>query len=77
MILGIDIGGSGVKGAPVDVTAGTLTEERYRVPTPQPADVKAVLGAAREVADQFPDAPRVGITFPGVVVEIQGTAVVG
>ena len=69
MILGIDIGGSGVKGAPVDIEAGALTEERYRVPTPQPADVRAVVGAAREVAARFPDADRVGITFPGVVVD--------
>src|SRR5256886_729277 len=69
MILGIDIGGSGVKGAPVDVTSGTLTAERYRIPTPQPADVTGVVSAAREVAARFGVADRVGVTFPGVVVD--------
>jgi polyphosphate glucokinase len=69
MILGIDIGGSGVKGAPVDPERGELTAERYRVPTPQPSDVDAVLGAAREVAAQFPAPERIGVTFPGVVLD--------
>ena len=44
-ILGIDIGGSGIKGAPVDVTNGTLVEERFRVETPQPSDVTSVVEA--------------------------------
>ena len=35
-ILGIDIGGSGIKGAPVDTDRGKLTAEHYRIPTPQP-----------------------------------------
>src|SRR3954470_21028601 len=69
MILGIDIGGSGVKGAPVDVASGTLAAERYRIPTPQPADVTGVVSAAREVATKFGVADRVGVTFPGVVVD--------
>src|SRR5256714_4839815 len=69
MILGIDIGGSGVKGAPVDVASGTLAAERYRIPTPQPADVTGVVSAAREVAARFGVADRVGVTFPGVVVD--------
>jgi polyphosphate glucokinase len=69
VILGIDIGGSGVKGAPVDVTAGTLAGERHRVPTPQPSDVHHVVRAAAEVAAQFGPADRIGVTFPGVVVD--------
>jgi polyphosphate glucokinase len=68
-ILGIDIGGSGVKGAPVDTVRGELLEERHRVPTPHPSDVSGVLEAAAEVADQFSGYDRVGITFPGVVVD--------
>ena len=68
-ILGIDIGGSGVKGAPVDTVAGELLEERHRVPTPQPSDVSAVIDAVAEVAGQFPGYERVGVTFPGVVVD--------
>jgi polyphosphate glucokinase len=68
-ILGIDIGGSGVKGAPVDTVRGELLAERYRVPTPQPSDVSAVADAVAEVAGQFDGFDRVGITFPGVVVD--------
>jgi polyphosphate glucokinase len=68
-ILGIDIGGSGVKGAPVDTVRGEFLAERYRVPTPQPADVTSVVEAVAEVAARFDGYDRVGITFPGVVVD--------
>ena len=68
-ILGIDIGGSGVKGAPVDTVRGELLAERYRVPTPQPSDVTSVVEAVAEVAAQFDGYDRVGVTFPGVVVD--------
>ncbi|GGQ63960.1 polyphosphate--glucose phosphotransferase [Couchioplanes azureus] len=68
-ILGIDIGGSGVKGAPVDTGQGTLIAERFRVPTPQPADVTRVVEAVAEVAGRFDGYDRVGVTFPGVVVD--------
>ncbi|MEV6599572.1 polyphosphate--glucose phosphotransferase [Actinoplanes sp. NPDC051346] len=68
-ILGIDIGGSGVKGAPVDTVRGELLAERYRVPTPQPSDVTSVAEAVAEVAGQFGDFDHVGVTFPGVVVD--------
>jgi polyphosphate glucokinase len=69
VILGIDIGGSGVKGAPVDTERGELTEERHRVPTPQPSDVTSVVDAVAEVAEKFGAAERIGVTFPGVVVD--------
>ncbi len=68
-ILGIDIGGSGVKGAPADTVRGELLAERVRVPTPQPSDVTSVVEAVAEVAAQFDGYDRVGITFPGVVVD--------
>ncbi len=67
-ILGIDIGGSGIKGAPVDVATGELVQERYRVETPRPADIKRVVAAVGEVAHHFGPADRIGVTFPGVVV---------
>jgi polyphosphate glucokinase len=67
--LGIDIGGSGVKGAPVDTVRGDLLAERYRLPTPQPSDVTNVVEAVAEVAGQFTGYERIGITFPGVVVD--------
>jgi polyphosphate glucokinase len=65
--VGIDIGGSGIKGAPVDPALGQLLNDRYRVETPQPADVDGVVAAVAEVADRFGHADRVGVTFPGVV----------
>lgn len=67
MILGIDIGGTGIKGAPVDVATGELVEERFRVETPRPAKVSRVVAAVGEVAKRFGEPDRVGITFPGVV----------
>ncbi|GAB1641219.1 polyphosphate--glucose phosphotransferase [Krasilnikovia sp. MM14-A1259] len=68
-ILGIDIGGSGVKGAPVDPARGELLDERYRVPTPQPSEVSSVVEAVAEVAGRFSGYDRVGVTFPGVIVD--------
>ena len=67
-ILGVDIGGSGIKGAPVDLAVGDFAQERYRVETPQPADVGRVVKAVVEVVSKFDRPERVGITFPGVVV---------
>jgi polyphosphate glucokinase len=66
-VLGIDIGGSGIKGAPVDVTTGMLTKERFKVPTPRPALPDAVAEAVASVAAEFSWSGRAGITFPGVV----------
>ena len=66
-VLGIDIGGSGIKGAPVDVDAGALIEERVRVETPHPATPDAVLPALVEVARSWKGSDPVGVTFPGVV----------
>lgn len=70
-ILGIDIGGSGIKGALVDVTTGQLLSDRHRIPTPkggQPEDVIAVLNKLlKHFHDpSMPHCP-IGITFPGVV----------
>ncbi|TQS43864.1 polyphosphate--glucose phosphotransferase [Cryptosporangium phraense] len=67
-ILGIDIGGSGIKGAPVDLDSGALTAERFRLETPKggaPEDMYPVLA---EVASHFPGDGPIGVTFPGVVV---------
>ncbi|MVN86118.1 ROK family protein [Deinococcus sp. HMF7620] len=65
--LGIDIGGSGIKGAPVDTLTGQLVGERRRIPTPEgaaPADVKAVVA---ELVRGFGLPGPVGVTFPGIV----------
>ena len=44
-VLGIDIGGTGIKGAPVDTRKGVLLEDRYRIPTPSPSTPAAVITA--------------------------------
>ena len=70
-VLGIDIGGSGIKGAPVDVEAGALADERYRLETPRPATPDAVVSVLAKVAGHWKadeqGADAVGVTFPGVV----------
>ena len=66
-ILGIDIGGTGIKGAPVDTSAGTLAEERHRIPTPQPSEPEAVAEVVAEIAHQFKWKKPIGCTFPAIV----------
>ena len=52
-ILGVDVGGTGIKGAPVDTDDGKLLGERFRVVTPQPATVEAVVDCIGQVAEHF------------------------
>ncbi len=68
-VLGIDIGGTGIKAAPVDVTAGKLTAERFKLATPQPPTPDAVAKVVAEVAGHFSWTGKAGITFPGVVTQ--------
>lgn len=66
-ILGLDIGGSGIKGALVDVTTGSLTSDRFRLPTPEearPDDVATVVG---QVVQHFSYKGVLGAGFPAVV----------
>ena len=65
--LGIDIGGTGIKGAPVDVSTGKLVTERKKFATPQPATPEAVTEVVRELAGSFGWTGLTGATFPGVV----------
>ncbi len=64
---GVDIGGSGIKGAPVDLGQGAFAADRLRIPTPQPATPADVAKVVAEVTAHFDDPPRFGATFPGVV----------
>jgi polyphosphate glucokinase len=64
---GIDIGGSGVKGAPVDLDAGALVTERLRIDTPVPATPQAVAEVVTEIVDRFDWSGPIGCTFPAVV----------
>src|SRR5260370_34425757 len=67
--LGIDIGGSGIKAAPVDVTTGKLLADRLKVDTPRPALPDQVADQVKELTASFSWSGPVGITFPGVVVD--------
>ncbi|MEU7107770.1 polyphosphate--glucose phosphotransferase [Streptomyces stramineus] len=67
-VFGVDIGGSGIKGAPVDLERGEPAEERFKVLTPRPATPDAVADCVREVVEHFGHAGKpIGVTFPGVV----------
>lgn len=69
--LGIDIGGSGVKGAPVDLDKGEMTRDRHKIDTPQPSTPRAIGEVVAQIADFFadeiPEDAPIGITVPGVV----------
>jgi polyphosphate glucokinase len=68
-VLGIDIGGSGIKGAPVDVATGKLLADRKKIATPHPAVPKAVADVIRELVVSFGWSGPIGTTFPGVVAD--------
>ncbi len=68
--LGIDIGGSGIKGAIVDLKTGEFATDRLRIPTPQPATPQAVADVVKEIVDSFAaqlDDGPIGITVPAIV----------
>ena len=67
--LGIDIGGSGIKGALVDCDSGVLLTKRHRIETPHPATPDAVALATRAVMDHFSMTEEIpiGVTLPAVV----------
>ena len=66
-ILGIDIGGSGIKGAVVEIEDGSLVGERLRIPTPAPATPAAVQATIAEVIREFSWDGAVGCGFPAVI----------
>lgn len=65
--LAVDIGGSGVKGAPVHLKRGEMLADRFRIPTPQPATPKAVARAVKNIAEHFTWTGPIGCTVPGLV----------
>jgi polyphosphate glucokinase len=68
-VLGIDIGGTGIKAAPVDVTTGQLTAERQKLATPHPPTPDAIAGVVAELVKSFKWSGPIGITVPGVVTQ--------
>lgn len=65
--MGIDIGGSGMKAALVDLATGELCTDRHRIPTPRPATPAAMLEVVRQLRDDLAWEGPVGVAFPGVV----------
>ena len=74
-ILGIDVGGSGIKGGIVDIEKGEMITDRYRIPTPQPATPDAIIETITKIIDHFEWKGSVGVGFPAAIVnEIVRTA---
>ena len=65
--VGIDVGGTGVKGNVVDVATGALLTDRVRVPTPHPATPAGVAACVAEVVERLATPGPVGVTLPSVV----------
>lgn len=65
--LGIDIGGSAVKGAPVDLSSGRLLAPRLRIATPENLSPEQMARAVAEITSHFKWRGPVGIGFPGVI----------
>jgi len=65
--LGIDIGGSGIKGALVDVEKGEMATKRHRIATPQPSTPEAVAAVVNDIVRHFDYQGPVGVTFPAIV----------
>ncbi len=68
-ILGVDVGGTGIKAALVDVESGVLRSDRHRVETPRPATPDAIARAIKRLLGEFDYEGKVGCCFPTVVVE--------
>jgi len=66
-VLGIDVGGSGIKGAPVDTNTGKLIAKRVRIETPNKAEPEPVVEVVTEIAKSFNWMGRIGIGFPAPI----------
>jgi len=66
-VLGIDVGGSGIKGAPVDTETGKLLAERVRIKTPKNAEPEPVAEVVTEIAKSFNWTGPIGIGFPAPI----------
>lgn len=66
-ILGVDIGGSGIKGAVVDTQTGQFVQPRYRIPTPEGARPDDVAEAMKDMAEHFEWTGPIGCGFPAIV----------
>lgn len=67
IILGVDIGGTGIKGGLIDLNSGEMVSERFRLDTPQPATPEAVAATFRELVQHFEWKGLIGVGFPAIV----------
>ena len=67
VFFGIDVGGSGIKGAPVDIKKGVMLTERHRIETPQPATPDNIAGAIKKLVKEYDWTGPVGVGFPAAV----------
>jgi polyphosphate glucokinase len=68
-VFGLDIGGSGIKGAPVDLSRGELVGDRVRLVTPVGAKVNEIAKTAGEVVASFGYSGLAGAAFPAVIID--------
>jgi polyphosphate glucokinase len=66
-VLGVDIGGSGIKGAPVDTETGQMLAARFRLPTPDSARPEPMIDIVAEIGQYFNWSGQIGCGYPGVV----------
>lgn len=67
IVLGVDIGGTGIKGGLVDIRTGKMLTERHRIPTPNPATVEAVAETFKALVDHFSWQGLIGVGFPAII----------
>ncbi|GAB7303289.1 hypothetical protein MAFF212519_11460 [Clavibacter michiganensis] len=69
--IGIDIGGTGIKGAIVDVATGELKSERVKLPTPQGGEPEDIVATVKQIIDALGEVPAgtpLGVCFPAAIV---------
>ena len=66
-LLGIDVGGSGIKGALVDAETGEMLTDRFRIPTPKPRTPEAMADVIAEIVKHFDYKGKVGCGFPTII----------
>ena len=67
IVLGVDVGGTGIKGALVDVKKGKMVTERFRLETPQPATPTKIAATFKKVVEHFKWKGKIGAGFPAVI----------
>jgi polyphosphate glucokinase len=67
LVLGIDIGGSGIKGAIVNVKTGEMVTDKYRIPTPEHSTPEAVVDVIKKIVKKLKWEGLIGVGFPGVM----------